>query len=186
MLSASDVVNSYLHGRGITVPVPPSIRAGTTIHLGRVQIPAMIVAVQRPDGKVVAVQSTLLTWVGKKAAVPAPRITTGALGAGAVRLGAAGDILGLAEGVETGLSAMQISGVPTWCCLGAGRMHRVAIPAKVQELHIFADDDDPGRAAAERTAALHTAAGRRVVLRYPPACCKDWNDALRALLEATA
>jgi putative DNA primase/helicase len=102
------------------------------------------------------------------------------LGSGAVRLGAAGELLGVAEGVETGLSAMQISGVPVWCCLMAGRMHRVAIPLTVRELHIFADDDEPGRAAAERTAELHTTAGRRVVLRFPPAGCKDWNDALVA------
>jgi len=41
--------------------------------------------------------------------------------------------LGLAEGVETGLSAMQIARVPVWCCLGAGRMHRIAIPSVVRE-----------------------------------------------------
>jgi hypothetical protein len=84
----------------------------------------------------------------------------------------AGKVLGLAEGVETGLSAMQISGVPVWWCLDAGRMHRVAIPATVRELHVSVDDDEHGRAAAERTAEYHTAAGRRVVLRRGRA---PWN-----------
>ena len=73
-----------------------------------------------------------------------------------------------------------------WCCLGAGRMHRVAIPPAVRELHIFADDDEPGRAAAERTAEEHSRAGRRVVLRYPPAGRKDWNDALVAATREVA
>jgi putative DNA primase/helicase len=186
MLTPADLVHHYLAGRGITIPVPPTIRASTVVHLGRVQIPIMVAAVQRLDGKVVAVQTTLLTWTGKKASVSVPRITTGALGAGAVRLGPAGPVLGLAEGVETGLSALQIARVPVWCCLGAGRMHRVAIPSVVRELHIFGDEDEPGRAAAERTADAHIAAGRRVVLRFPPAGCKDWNDALRASAEVAA
>jgi phage/plasmid primase-like uncharacterized protein len=105
-----------------------------------------------------------------------PRKTTGALGLGAVRLGPAGDMLGIAEGIESALSAQQLSGVPCWACIGAGRMHRVAIPDTVRELHIFADNDDPGRAAAERTAHAHR--HRRVVLRFPPEGCKDWNDVL--------
>jgi DNA primase len=55
-------------------------------------------------------------------------------------------------------------------------MHVVSIPDQVRELHLFVDDDEPGRAAAERTAARHTAEGRRVVLRLPPEGFKDWND----------
>lgn len=81
---------------------------------------------------------------------------------------------------------MQISGVPVWCCLGAKRMHRVAVPSIVREVHVFTDDDATGRKAAEITAETHTAAGRRVVLRYPPAGCKDWNDALIAAIREVA
>jgi hypothetical protein len=138
-------------------------------------MPAMVAAVQRPDGKVVAVQTTLLTAAGTKAAVATPRITTGALGAGAVRLGKAGDLLGLAEGTETALAAMQMGNVPVWACMGASRMHCVVIPDHVRELHLFGDNDDPGRAAVERTAHVHQQ-HRRVVLRFPPEGCKDWND----------
>ncbi len=141
-------------------------------------MPATVAAVQRPDGKIVAVQTTLLTTSGTKAPVSSPRITTGALGAGAVRLAKADLVLGIGEGVETALAAMQLTGVPCWACLGAGRMHRVAVPANVGELHIFADNDEPGRAAADRTA--HANRHRRILLRYPPEACKDWNDALRA------
>jgi hypothetical protein len=50
------------------------------------------------------------------------------------------------------------------------------VPHAVRELHIFADDDEPGRVAAERTADRHRRHGRRVVLRLPPIGFKDWGD----------
>jgi phage/plasmid primase-like uncharacterized protein len=57
-------------------------------------------------------------------------------------------------------------------------MQRVAIPERVRELHIFADNDEPGRTAAERTA--HANRYRRVFLRFPPEGFKDWNDTVAA------
>jgi putative DNA primase/helicase len=182
--AAGSVVETYLRHRGITLPVPPSLRCGWRRHLDRYNMPAMVAAVQRPDGKIVAVQTTLLTLTGKKATVARPRITTGALGAGAVRLAKATDVLGLAEGIETALSAMQLTNVPTWACLGAGRMHRVRVPDTVRELHIFGDDDDAGHAAVERTA--HENRHLRRVIRFPPDGCKDLNDLLRAQAGKTA
>ncbi len=47
----------------------------------------------------------------------------GSIGNGAVRLGRAGKALGLAEGIETGLSAQQLFEVPVWAALGS-RMDR--------------------------------------------------------------
>jgi hypothetical protein len=140
-------------------------------------MPALVAAVSGPDRHVTGVQLTYLRASdGQKAPVATPRMTLGVLAEGAVRLAAATEILGLAEGVEDGLSAIALAKVPTWACIGAGRMHRVSVPEEVTELHLFVDDDEPGRAAAERTAARHTAEGRRVVLRLPPLGFKDWND----------
>ncbi len=182
--AAGSVVEDYLRSRGITIPVPPSLRCGSRIHLDRFPMPTMVAAVQRPDGKIIAVQTLLLTITGRKAMASTPRITTGALGNGAVRLAKAGDVLGIAEGIETALSAMQLTGVPMWASLGASRMHRVTIPDSVRELHLFSDNDTPGRDAVERTA--HENRHRRVVLRYPPEDCTDWNDALIAHGRAAA
>lgn len=176
---AGTVVATYLRRRGITIEIPPTLRAGTGLHLGRYSFPVLVAAVQRPaDRVVIGVQRTFVALDGsRKAPIAMPRLTTGALGAGAVRLGPAGPVLGLAEGIETGLSAQQLTSVPVWCTLGTGRMHRVAVPGTVREVHIFADDDEPGRAAAERTAYEHREAGRRVVIRFPPEGFGDWNDA---------
>jgi hypothetical protein len=92
-------------------------------------------------------------------------------------------VLGLSEGVETGLSAMQMTGVPVWASLGAGRLHRVEVPGHVEEIDIFVDNDEPGRTAAKRTAEVHIAAGRSVRLRSPPDQCKDWNDFLNLIAD---
>jgi putative DNA primase/helicase len=172
------IVQLYLGARGITIAPPPSLRcAGGGYHLTD-PATAMVAAVQAPDRRTIAVQVTRLDPSGeRKAQAPIPRRTFGALGNGAVRLAAAGDVLGLAEGVESALSAMQLSGVPTWACLGAGRMHRVAVPEDVRELHLFLDNDGPGRDAGERTAHAHLH-HRRVVLRRPPDHLNDWNDFL--------
>jgi DNA primase len=74
---------------------------------------------------------------------------------------------------------MQIHGVPCWATLGSARMHRVLIPHSVGELHLFGDNDAPGRAAVGRTAEEHRRC--RVVLRFPPEQFKDWDDFTAAL-----
>ncbi|WLB18925.1 toprim domain-containing protein [Bradyrhizobium japonicum] len=167
------IASEYLERRGIVGPPPASLRylpdAG-----------AMVAAVQNPEGVVCAIQTLRLSVQGDKIL---PRITAGPLGGGAVRLGLAGRVLGLSEGVETGLSAMQMTGVPVWASLGAGRLHRVEVPSHVEEIDIFVDNDEPGRTAAKRTAEVHIAAGRSVRLRSPPDQCKDWNDFLNLIAD---
>jgi len=174
-------VETFLHARGLTISGPPSLRFTMASYLGRYKLPAMVAAVQAPDRRIIAVQITLIDPRGdRKAQVRVPRKTVGALGWGAVRLAAAHDALGLAEGTEKALAAMQLLGVPCWSTLGAGRMHRVWVPDSVRELYIFADNDAAGRAAAERTAHGHR--HRRVVIRFPPEQFKDWDDVTAALV----
>jgi hypothetical protein len=167
------VVDEYLNRRGIYLP-PPMLRC-------RLDHRSMVAGVQAPDGKVIAIQQTWLTSDGEKAS--GKRLTTGNLGRGAVRLGAPNRIMGLAEGVETALSAMQMAGMTVWASLGAARLHSIELPADVEEVHVFVDNDEPGRTAAKRTADVHTTIGRRVYLRSPPDQCGDWNDFLNLLAD---
>lgn len=167
------VVDKYLNRRGIYLR-PPMVRC-------RLDHRSMVAGVQAPDGKVIAIQQTWLTPEGEKAS--GKRLTTGNLGAGAVRLGALGRVMGLAEGVETALSAMQLAGVSVWASLGASRLHSIELPADVEEVHIFVDNDEPGRAAARRAADVHTSKGRKVYLRSPPDECGDWNDFLNLIAD---
>jgi hypothetical protein len=166
-------VEIYLCNRGNSLPIPAAIRFDTVL-LGGEKTPVMIAAVHALDGRVIAVQQTFLTWAGTKAPLATPRKNIGPLGSGAVHLAEAAEIMGLAEGVEDALAAIQLSGIPCWASLGAPRMRRVALPSCVHEVHVFADADDVGRRAAEETAECQNRFGRTVVLRFPPAGHKDW------------
>lgn len=123
----------YLTSRRINAADNPSLR-----YLPR--LTAMVAAMVSPERQITAIQLTALNPdLPRKSDCGIPRRTIGHMGAGAVRLAAAGDVLGISEGVETGFSAMQLTGIPVWCCLGAARMHQVAIPDTIRKLIIFAD-----------------------------------------------
>ena len=141
----------------------------------------MVAGVQTLDGRITAVHRTYLRPDGQgKADVTPCKMALGPFGSGAVRVGPAGRVLGLVEGIETGLSAMQLFGVPVWCSLSASRLDRLWLPPEAQEVHIFADNGAPGHEAAERAATAYQAQGRRVVVRFPPEKFGDFNDLLRA------
>jgi putative DNA primase/helicase len=111
----------YLRSRGITLDPPPSLRfLRGAEYLPRMHFPAIVAAVQGPDRRIIAVQLTFLDPQGwRKAKVAAPRKTIGKLGRGAVRLGPAGENIGLTEGTETALAAAQLFDMTVWACLGA-------------------------------------------------------------------
>ena len=188
---AGTIAETYLIAhRGLDPTFPPTLRFVPSLFYppSGLRLPAMIAAVQSPDRCIVATQATYLRPTdGMKAAVSTPRRTSGDLGAGGLRLVPASSVLGLAEGTEDALAAIQLTGCPCWASLGAHRMRRVHIPDQVHELHIFADDDTSGRNAARLTAEHHRAQGCTVVTHYPPKGCKDWGDTtLRPAQEAAA
>ena len=90
--------------------------------------------------------------------------------------------LGLAEGIETALSATEKTGKPCWAVVGP-RLHQIDIPSGVQHLYIFSDNDGPG---AKAEARAHDIYNKRydVTVWRPPEPHKDWNDFLRAEWEA--
>jgi putative DNA primase/helicase len=174
---AEPLAQSYLRDRGLFVDVMPTLRFLPVLEhkASRRTFPAMVALILAGDRLKLGVQATFLDPRGQgKAPVDPPRWTFAPLRDGAVRLGPAGDALGIAEGVETALAAMQLTGIPCWACLGASRMHNVAIPDIVRELHVFGDNDQPGRDAAQRMTHAHK--HRRVVLRFPPDGFGDYAD----------
>ncbi|MFM7404464.1 MAG: toprim domain-containing protein [Erythrobacter sp.] len=148
---------------------------------GAVQfLPAMLAAVTTDIG-IIAVHRTFLdTASGKLAGFERPKRALGSLGCGAVRLAppAAGR-LGLAEGIESALSAMQLLGIPCWATLGNERFGLVAIPESVRELHLFVDNDAGGELADQRGRKAYSATGRVIRSRAPAPTGFDWNDELR-------
>jgi putative DNA primase/helicase len=84
----------------------------------------------------------------------------------------------VAEGVETALSASQLTGFPAIAVLSA--VNYVSVwPPKLPELVIAADRDEAGEKQAENAAASWAAKGRTVRIAFPPEGYNDWNDALR-------
>lgn len=176
------VVETYLRGRGISIPVPATIRHHPNLRHGPTALtfPALVAAVQAPTGKVVAVHRTFLLPDGSgKAKVTSPKMALGSIGAGAVRLGAAKSAMGLAEGIETALSAEQLFAIPIWVALGS-RMDRVEPPSWIVEVQIFADNGSAGEDAAKKGKTELRARGYRVCIRFPPEHFEDWNEALVA------
>ena len=151
---------------------------------GAVQfLPAMLAAVTADIG-IIAIHRTFLdTASGKLVGFERPKRALGSLGCGAVRLAppAAGR-LGLAEGIESALSAMQLSGIPCWATLGNERFGLVAIPESVRELHLFIDNDPGGELADQRARKAYSASGRVIRSRAPASTGFDWNDELKARL----
>ena len=176
-LAAGSIIETkYLQpSRGISISPPPSLRYSNQPTRTARCCPPWSQPCKR-DRKVIAVQ---ITWVDPRHYKRIARSNVGELGQGAVRLAAATEILGLAEGTETALAAMQLHRVPVWAALGR-RLHNVAVPDMCSELQIFGDNDQPGRNAAEpqlhitraRVAAFSCISRRQVF--------KDWAEVTAA------
>jgi putative DNA primase/helicase len=174
------IVERYVRRRAITTPLPACLRfSELLLHAPTgLYLPAALAAIKNSLDVVRGVQRVFLRPDGLGAASVAPnKMSLGTFEDGAVRLASAGETTGLCEGWETGLSAMQLTGLPVWCCLGASRMHRVVFPSLVRKIVIFADNDTAGREAAERTATVHRRHGRWVDIRSP-GVGTDFNDEL--------
>jgi len=159
--AAGTPVEQYLRGRNITLPVPATIR-----YLPRQRnwnngqnYAAMISLVERlpEDGEGAAgilipsgVHSTFLQPSGaatnfRKAAIESSKLSLGKLRHGGVWLADLDQICGdlaVAEGIETALSVMQMTGLPTVATLSAAGMQTFLWPDQVRRLWIAADNDD--------------------------------------------
>lgn len=175
-------VERYLAGRGLAAKTSELRYHPRTPHgphpLTRFR-PAMIAAV-RDEAGVLAVHRTFLDARARKLApIDEPRCGLGRFGSGAVRLGGTASRLGLAEGVETALSASAMFGLPCWATLGTERFRLVALPDEVEELVLFLDHDAGGRRA--EALARETFPKLAIEARYPGERGADWNDVLRAI-----
>ena len=178
--AAGTLVETYLAARGITIPMPPSIRYHPNLKHGPtgVDLPAMVAAVQGPDRTITGIHRTFLTMDGsKKAPVSQNKMMLGKCGGGAVRLAAVEDRLALAEGIETALSVQQATEIPTWATLSTSGVKAVTLPPDVSEVFICADGDDPGERAAQDAAQRFVREGRTVRIARPPEGC-DFADVL--------
>ncbi len=174
----------YLRARGLehgpngwspSLRYHPALKHGPTgLHL-----PAMLGAVAVwPGREVVGLHRTFLRIDGRaKAPVSNNKMMLGKCAGGAVRLAPAGPELVLSEGIETGLSVQQATGLPVWATLSTSSLRSVILPPEIETVIIAADADEPGEKAAQEAARRFIAEGRTVKIAHPPQGM-DFNDLL--------
>jgi phage/plasmid primase-like uncharacterized protein len=142
----------YLARRGLSAQsIPKTLRFHRNLSYaedGKVigSFPAIIALVQAPDGSPVTLHRIYITADGKKAPVAEPKKlmaypSNKTLKGAAIRLGLAGSVLGVTEGVETGLAIQQATGMPVWASISAVLMEQIEIPDTVELACIYADKD---------------------------------------------
>lgn len=173
----------YLRRRSLAI-LPRALRFHPRTQLGSGEgasfRPAMIAAVH-DAGRFVAVQRTFLDQDEPRRArdLPDPRLMLGRPYRGAVILAEASDWLGLAEGIETAMSAMALFDLPVWATLGSERFDQIAVPESVTNLVLFADNDIAGEIGAAHAEHAYARPWRTISTEWPPTGYKDWNDVLR-------
>lgn len=188
-LSGDDPASLYLAKRGITLAeYPTQLRYHSRVAYlhddkSLTYHPALLSKFVSPDAKTFTLHTTFLDMDGNKAALPKVKKLAPVsvpLG-GAVRLGNSAETMGIAEGIETALSAHQMFDVPVWAALSTGCLLKWEPPTTAKNILIFADYDEgfAGQAAAYPLAHKLAAKGFHVEVRMPPDL-GDWNDVLAA------
>ena len=174
----------YLRERGLARGPegwPPSLRYHPALKHGPtgLLLPAMLGAVAIwPGHEVVGLHRTFLRADGRdKAPVSGNKMMLGKCAGGAVRLASAGPELVLSEGIETGLSVQQATGLPVWATLSTSGLRAVILPPATTVVTIAADGDEAGEVAAQAAARRFIAEGRSVKIARPPKGM-DFNDLL--------
>lgn len=180
-ISAEDVAGKYLSSRCAVTDYPQSLRFVPQLFHPetRSMHPGMIAIFSSPDGKPSHLHKTYLDPSGGKARVGEPRMFARGkiVPGGAVRLAAYDQILGVAEGIETALSAQAVTGIPCWAALNTSLLTRWQAPQGLQHVVVFGDNDAhfSGQRAGFELAKRLQAEGRIVSVCIPRRF-KDWND----------
>ncbi|MDB5660450.1 MAG: Virulence-associated protein [Cypionkella sp.] len=175
---------TYLRGRGITCPLPPSLGwAADAFHAPSARWLSAMVG----DVSTGGVHRTYFEKSGRRI-IEHSKMMQGPCAGGAVALSEASGPLVVCEGIETGLSLLSglLAGPATvWAALSTSGMKALALPKPPGQLIVATDSDDvgagwqAGNALAERAAALGWA-----VSMLPAPEGQDWNDALRGGIAA--
>ena len=185
VMEGSPVWN-YLTNRLCGFYASPAIREGHTTHPEGDYRSYFVMAAKISDvnGRGVSVHKTYLLTNGEPAGFSRNKlITAGTIPAGsAIRLTDPAESMGIAEGIETAMSANILTGIPTWSAISAPILKQFQPPKICKFLTIFADNDInfTGQSASYELARRlkMTNPEMRIEVRIPPKV-GDWNDILR-------
>ncbi len=183
---AGTLAETYLRARGITCPLPATLRfAPSCWHSSARRFPALVAKVEGGDS--FAVHRTFLRPDGQgKVKVEPAKMMLGRVTGGAVRLSQEAGPLVVAEGIETALSlASGLLSRPAtiWAALSTSGIRGFRLPCTPERLTIAPDGDKAGYEAAHALATRAHALGWQVSL-LPAPDGRDWNDILTMKGEA--
>lgn len=183
-----DLVDKYLTSRGIHEMVyPSSLRFASSISDGEGGMrPCMVAMVVDVSGKPISLHRTFLEQNGRKALMQSPRkMMPGNLPDGAcIRLTEEpSPHIGVAEGIETAMSACNLFGFPVWPVVNAVMMEKWIAPEGVESVTVFGDMDANyrGHKAAYTLANKLSMKGLEVDVQFPDKVGIDWNDVLKEM-----
>ena len=177
------LVEAYLQSRNIRIPPPENLRFNPNLchSPSKEELPAMVSAVRHGiSGNLMGIHRTWLKRDGSgKADIKFNKMMLGPVDGGAVQLSSVAPEMIVAEGIETALSVMQATNVPTWAALSTSGLEGLILSPVAQKITIACDNDsnNAGLNAAEYAADKWTKEGREVSLAIPP-LNKDFNDLL--------
>lgn len=180
-----DLVHKYLATRKVDELIyPKALRFAPALRDGDGGVRPCMVAMVGLHGqdKFVSMHRTFLRPDGSgKADMPSPRkAMPGELPDGAcVMLSEyTSGALGIAEGIETALSASAIFQIPVWSALNSSMLARWVPPAGCEEVAIFGDNDAKfgGQSAAYQLAHKLACKGVTVTVHVPVLTGEDWAD----------
>jgi hypothetical protein len=151
--------------------------------------PCLLAPIKDVDGNLISLHRIYVTPDGLKADVPDPKkmmAPCADIRGCAIPLFEPGEVLGVAEGIETALAVHAIARIPVWSCITAGLMEVVNLPDIVKRVVIWTDLDvsERGIIAAEALADRVERMGKIAEICLPqgpiPANSKgvDWLDVM--------
>ena len=182
----ADPVGTYLRARGIDLAAwPKSLRYVPRWKHAPTQqfLPCMMALFRSADGKLGTIHRTYLAEVTPRRMFLPGGIPKG----GAIRLFEPDLCMGVAEGIETALSASLLFRLPVWACCTEGLLRAWQPPECCTHLTIFGDNDSShvGQMAAHTLAwrLLRDGVLEHVEVKIPPSPDWDWNDVLKNEIE---
>lgn len=181
----SQEIGWYLRTRGLTTQDADGLRYHPAMAY-EVGIKGAILAPIYMDGKIVTLHRTFIE--GDKVLAKKVMSHDGPKLKGSyIPLGRKPNkVLGIAEGIETALSAarmMRESGapIPVWSCWCAPQLAQFNPPKGVETVVVFGDNDHSytGQAAAYESARRLREHGYEVHVGIPAQSGSDWNDSIR-------
>lgn len=179
-VSRDDTSGEYLHRRTGLKVFPSVLRFHPSVYHAETKSnhSALIAKVTDVDNKPVAIHRTWLAQIE-----PKKKLTAGSIPAGsAIRLFPYEESIGIAEGIETAISAWAIFGVPTWAAISANGLEKWEPPKAATKIFIFGDNDHNfiGQLAAYRLAHRLRLNDKfeSVKVVIPNVTGADWNDIL--------